>query len=213
MGFLGIIEIAGVDLGDELTQLHPVLHVVVKVREDCLHYALPALAVCGNGKILQRGYELRVHKAQQIIPFEALAVRGISPVAPAICFGDDGRVLRVPDFPIELPVVVHFQKKHPGQLLYALGVTVDTLIKAGDVTHPFHEVSNAHSCILVYPCDPPHGSFFCLSRPTRQAHTKALPFPGSRPAQRRDRQRTVRSSSSRRCPGSGWRALLDPRFR
>ncbi len=79
MGFLRIVEIAFVDLREQLAQLDAVFHEVVDVCEHGLHNALAQWAAGGNGQILEGRQQRAVYKADQFIPLEGLA--GIRPVA------------------------------------------------------------------------------------------------------------------------------------
>ena len=140
VAFLIVAEVQVVDHVDDLPQQYAVLHVVVGIGKGGLHDGLFDGGGRAHRQAFQREEQLVVHKIQQSVAGEGGAGFVIvCPVLPAALFGNDGLIRLIIPFPVLLLCIVHLQKQHPGNLLDALCVAVDTGIVAHDVPQPFYK--------------------------------------------------------------------------
>ena len=105
-----------------------------------------------NVEALQRREQGVVDKVQQRITGQRPAGMIIhSPVLPPAFLRDDGFVMVLIELPVLFLGVVDLQKQHPGDLLNALGVTVDASVIPHNIPDPFYKCGKvAHHISL--PC-------------------------------------------------------------
>ena len=140
VAFLVVGKVEAVDHVHDLAEEDAVLHVVVGVREGRLHDGLADGRGGGDGQLLEGGEEGVVHELEQTVAGHGGAGAVVCrPVRPAAVLGDDGDVAVVVPFPVLFLRVVHFQEKHPCDLLDALGIAVDARVVAHDVAQPLYE--------------------------------------------------------------------------
>ena len=65
----------------------------------------------------------------------------MGPILPAVFLWYDGDIIFIVEFPFFFLSAVDLEEEHPDNLLYALGIAVDTRILPHDVLQPLDEAS------------------------------------------------------------------------
>ena len=153
MPIFGVGEVDLVDDVHDLAKKDAVLLVLVEVGEHLADNRLSHGRLRRDDNALERGEKL-VDEREEFFAREggadilAVGVLRVSPIAPAVLFGNDGDELALCLVRLVLPFrllrVIDLEEEQPHHLLDALGVAADAGVTAHDVLKTLDEVLRCH---------------------------------------------------------------------